>query len=468
MLEAVPARPQFFRPGAIPGHSPLLLALLLGGCSIYHPKPLTEETVATVLRKPSDKALQIEATKIHHPALRSVRIDLRDGINPDEAALVAVLLNPTLRADRDRSGLAQAQLVQAGVLPNPQVAWSNDDVIGGNTAGTINAFGLGASWDVTELLTLLPKIASARANTKAIALDVAWNEWQTAQSARLSALRIIGLTAQLRAAREGGDAIKENVALLTKATEAHEKTVLDLASAESTSRDARAAELAIEKQLETERIALNRAMGLPPEAQPSIESGALPTFVNPPAYEGLIVSLETSRLDLLGLKAGYTSQDEALRAAIIAQVPRINLGFTRATDTSNVQTLGFGLSVDIPIFDRNQGNIATERATRQKLFDEYADRVFQARADIATELANIRWLNRQIVENQKSIQSLEQLVSTAGTALQQGNGDAISYYQTRYELILKRIEFQQFKVQLAESVVGLEISTGRYLPFLHL
>jgi hypothetical protein len=68
------------------------------------------------------------------------------------------------------------------------------------------------------------------------------------------------------------------------------------------------------------------------------------------------------------MKAGYASQDETLRAAILAQVPRIGLGFTRAGDTSNVQTLGFGITLDLPTFDRNQGNIATERATRQKLF----------------------------------------------------------------------------------------------------
>jgi len=443
----------------------ILLSLGLAGCSIYHALPLTGDAVAAASHRPDDRALQLEAAQIHHPILRSVPLDLRDGINPDEAALIAILLNPTLRADRDRRGIAQAQLVQAGVLPNPQLTWGNDFVIGGNTAGTMTAFGLGGSWDVTQLLTLLPKLASARANTRAIALDVAWVEWQTAQSARLSALRVIGLTAQLKAAREGDDALRENVGLLRKAADAHEKTVLDLAAAEATSRDARAAELAIEKSLETERIALNRAMGFPPEARPPIEGDSLPTDVSVPSYEALIGGLETSRLDLLGLKAGYISEDEALRAAIIAQVPRINLGFNRATDTSNVQTMGFGISVDIPIFDRNQGNIATERATRQKLFDEYTDRVFQARADVATSLANIRWLNRQIVESRKSISSLEQLVKTAGVALDQHNGDAISFFQTRYDLILKRVELQQFKVQLAEAVVGLEIAAGRYLPF---
>ena len=34
--------------------------------------------------------------------------------------------------------------------------------------------------------------------------------------------------------------------------------------------------------------------------------------------------------------------------------------------------------IDIPLFDRSQGIIATESATREKLFDEYVTRVFQA------------------------------------------------------------------------------------------
>ena len=441
-----------------------VLSIPLSGCSIYHPQPLDHETVETILRQPDDQTLQVAMSQIRHPALRPVRVDLANGINADEAALVAILLNPALRADRDRRGLARAQLVQAGVLPNPQISWGTDYVIGGNTAGTVTAFGFGASWDVTPLLTLLPKIAAAKDNVKAIDLDIAWNEWQTAQGARLSVLRIAGLVAQIQAAREADDALRENVSLLRRATDLRYKTVLDLAAAEATSREAHSTVLAIEKQLETERIALNRAIGLPPESTPPVETVALPAEVTLPDYQSLVADLDNSRLDLLGLKAGYASQDETLRAAILAQVPRIGLGFTRAGDTSNVQTLGFGITLDLPIFDRNQGNIATERATRQKLFDEYANRVFQARADMVTEFANIRWLNRQIAETQKTIRTLEQLVDTAGVALAQGNADVISYYQTRFNLILKRIEFHQFKTQLAETVVGLEISAGRYLP----
>jgi outer membrane protein TolC len=191
----------------------------------------------------------------------------------------------------------------------------------------------------------------------------------------------------------------------------------------------------------------------------------LPSNLDSPPEAELIAGLESRRLDLLGLKQGYDSQDASLRTAILAQFPKISLGFNRAGDTSNVQTLGFGVTVDIPIFDRNQGNIATERATRQKLFDEYADRLFQARSDVATALSDIRHLNRQIAAGEKLVPTLQRLVDTARSALDQGNADVISYYQTRFNLILRQIEVLKLKQQLVETHIALEIASGRYRRF---
>ena len=64
---------------------------------------------------------------------------------------------------------------------------------------------------------------------------------------------------------------------------------------------------------------------------------------------------------------------------MLGQFPKVSLGFNRANDTSNVHTFGFGVTVDLPIFDHNQGAIATAKATRQQLYDEYVDRLFTAR-----------------------------------------------------------------------------------------
>lgn len=432
----------------------------LASCATFQPKPLD---ATGSLRMPDGKTLQIQASQLQHPTLRPVPINLRDGVSPDEAAVLAVLLNPTLKADRDRRGAAEAQLITAGVLPNPQISYTHDFLVGSKPPDTVSAFGFGASWDTSQLVTLAPRLTAARQNAQAVDLDIAWNEWQTAQAARTSALRVGALTRELEAARQADSALAADLATVRKALESHDKTALDAAAAETASRDAHSIVLQLEKELASERLALNRAMGVPPDTWLPVQNAVLLTTVHPPDYATLVENLEASRLDLLGLKAGYDSQNAALRAAILAQIPKIGLGFNRAGDTSDVQTAGFGITLDVPLFDRNQGGIATETATRQKLFDEYNDRVFQARADIASALSNIKYLNLQVAQTSQAVRSLEALVDTASTALNQGNADAISVSQTRHDLIQKRIELLQLRQQLGETAIGLEIASGRYL-----
>src|SRR5207247_2811730 len=63
--------------------------------------------------------LRIPASHFQNKSAGQLSIDLRRGIGPDDAATIALYSNPALRAIRDRRGLASAQLIQAGILPNP-------------------------------------------------------------------------------------------------------------------------------------------------------------------------------------------------------------------------------------------------------------------------------------------------------------------------------------------------------------
>src|SRR5205823_7058113 len=128
--------------------------------------------------------------------------------------------------------------------------------------------------------------------------------------------------------------------------------------------------LALEQEFEKQRLGLNKILGVEPETKVALRTGlTLPTRLAPPSQRELISDLESRRLDLLGLRQGLESQDATVRAAILAQFPKMSAAFVKASDTTNVHTTGFNVAVDVPIFDRNQGNIATERATRQRLRD---------------------------------------------------------------------------------------------------
>lgn len=433
------------------------------GISIFVADVGAESPVQTV---PSGGTIfQVPVSRFQNRSSEQLSVHLGRGIGPDEAAAIALYSNPALRAIRDRRGLAAAQLIQAGILPNPVVSYGRDFVSGGNTAGTVTAYNFTAGWEFSALVPFLPKQTAARKNFCAVDLDVAWQEWQIAVNARTAVYRVLGLDAEFAQAREATNSLQQNTDVVKKAVDAHEKTVLDLAAVESASQDSRATMLALQQEFEKQQLGLNKILGVEPETKVALRADLiLPTRLVPPPQRELFDDVASHRLDLLGLQQGLESQDAAVRAAVLAQFPKMSVAFVKASDTTNVHTTGFNVAVDVPIFDRNQGAIATERATRQRLRDEYNQRAFEARSDIATAVADIRSLDRQIAAAEEALPLLEKLVASAQTAIEQRNADVLSYYTARSNLLQKRIQLIKLQEQLLEAHTALEIASGHYLP----
>jgi outer membrane protein TolC len=320
---------------------------------------------------------------------------------------------------------------------------------------------------VTALITHDAKVAAARSGESAVRLDVAWKEWQAAAAARLAVFDLVALNAQLVEARAVRDRLIENLRVMRQAVDAGHKTVVDLAAAETATDDARAAVLALERETERQRVTLARALGLPAERELPVQSGVrLPARLDVPDASSFYGGLEERRLDLIGLHRGYDGQESTLRAAVLAQFPKVSIGVLPASDTSNVHTMGVGATIDLPIFDRNQGNIAIERATRQQLFDEYVDRVFTARSDVAAAVGDIRGLGGEIAAAEEAIPRAERLVESYRRALDAGNADVLSYYGALNDLAQKRIGVLKLKQQLVQAGVALELASGQFLPAL--
>src|SRR5438046_6042819 len=238
-----------------------------------------------------------------------------------------------------------------------------------------------------------------------------------------------------------------------------------ISPANTTSQESLSTMLGLEQKYKKQHLGLNRILGAEPEIRIALRDDlTLPARLEPPDERKLIADLESRRLDLLGLQRGFESQDATVRAAILAQFPKMSVAVTKATDTTNVKTTGFNIAVDVPIFDRNQGAIATERSTRQRLRDEYNQRVFEAHSDIAAAIADVRSLNQQIAAAEEALPLLEKLVSSAQTAVEQRNADVLSYYTARSNLLQKRIQLITLQEELLDAHTAVEIASGRYLP----
>jgi outer membrane protein TolC len=442
-----------------------VLILFVCGCAQYRAKPLTSAAVDNALAMRDSKVLRVQASALKHPIFQPVELDVERGLSPDEAAILAVIVNPSLRAERDQRAISAAQLLGAGILPNPTLTAGLDFPYDSSPPDNFTAYNVGLEWEITSLITRDAKVRAARATGASVDLDIAWKEWQTAEAAKVAAYDVIALEAQLAAAKQADERQSQNLVLVRKAVDAHQKTILDLSAAEAAAQDAHAALLSQQHDLAHQRLAMNRAIGVLPNSPISLRAGAqLPSHLDPPEMSGLLNGLEDHRLDLLALKRGYESEDETLRAAILAQFPKIGLGFNAARDTSDVKTLGFGVSIDIPLFDRNQATIATEDATRQKLFDEYTARVFNARWDIASAIEDIRATNLQIADAEAALPTLQKFADTYREALENGNADALSYFLAQTALANKQLAVIKLRQQLVEDWIALEIASGQYLP----
>src|SRR5260221_7742246 len=228
------------------------------GYQSYHAQPLLGLGREGKLRARSLNALEVDVAQLHHPLLPPIALSSKRGIGPDQAAVLSVLLSPKLVAERDRRGLAQAQLVQAGVLPNPSVGITRDFVTGGFTTGAFNPYGFNASWDVSSLVSHGAKVKAARTNVDAVSLDVAWTEGQTAESAKIAFYPVVGLGAQLSRAKSIETDQQATVTALQAAVDRHEKNVVDLAAAQAARQDSLTAILAIQQELDQRRIAAKK------------------------------------------------------------------------------------------------------------------------------------------------------------------------------------------------------------------
>ena len=444
----------------------IFLALLLAGCARYKPMPLSSSAVDQSLAPPDSNQIRLSAQSIKHPLLKPVSFDDRQGLTPDQAAILAVLANPSLRAVRDERGLAASQLLQAGILPNPQITFGEQYPYGGAIDGAVTASDIGLSWDVTQLISRDAKVRAAQANAASVDLSIVWQEWQIAQGAKAAVYDVVSLEAQLALARDIDQRQAQNLSIIRDAVDHHEKTMLDLTAAQDASLDAHATVLAQERDLQHQRLMLNKTLGVPPDAHVQLKSDIiLPDHLNALPAASILSGLEDRRLDLLALKFGYQNQEQTLRAAVLEQFPKINIGFSRQRDDTNVQSLGFAVTVDLPIFDRNQGAIAVETATRQKLFDEYVERVFEARFDVYSAIDDLAAISGQIAAEQAAIPS-QQFMDSYQDALDRRNIDVLSYYAAISSRAQKQLEILKLKQQLMDNQIALELAAGEYLPAL--
>ncbi len=431
------------------------LAAGLTGCARDHALPLPRRTDLKASLSRLDRV--VPSLGARDPP-RS--IDIGRPLTLDVIGLLAILNNPGLRTETGTIRVAQGQLVQATLLPNPSASLGYGQLVAG--PGTASSLAASLSEDIAALVTYRARVASAEAHVYQVNADLLWREWQVAQKARQLALDIFeeGRTIALLQREQrliGGEA-----AQVRKAIAAGNLTIAALApllAAEAAAGQSRAAEsLARLKNWQ----ALNALLGLLPRVRFAL---ARPVFTPlPRALDRLARSLPERRPDLIALHFGYNSAEENLRAAILGQFPAFSLGPSYGSDATKVVTIGPSLTFALPIFDRNQGHIAESRATRLLLREQYQDRLDSAVGTVHALRAQLRRLAADLARARKDTAAALALARTARRAFAQGNFDRrslVDYETTALERALQVVAFER---QIGEDRITLALELALGLP----
>ncbi len=432
----------------------------LSACASYR-----SQSLDTSPRAPEDlQATQVDPTQMPWPALRSHAFDPADGLDITETAMLAVANNPDLRIARDDAGIARAQAFSAGLLPDPQISLSTDHPSGNIPGSNINAFGLGISYDINALLRHSADKASAAAAQNQSELELLWKEWQTVAQARLLFVRSIEGARNLQLLEDELALFADRQARLRRALAAGNVTVDSVATDYSALGDVQQRIADQERKLNQTRHELNTLLGLAPSVRLRLVGDDVLPRIDAERMRALAPAIGRLRPDLRALESGYRSQEEKYRATVLAQFPALSLGFNRARDTSGIYTTGFNLSLSLPIFNGNKGNIAVEKATRQRLYDEYHGRLSAAVADIDAILEDRELAERQLADVRMSVAELERLSAHSQAAFQAGNIDVVAYVTQRDALLAKRMEAIALEQALREQEVSLQTLFGSQIP----
>jgi len=383
-------------------------------------------------------------------------IDLSNGLDLTEIAVLAVLGDPDLRAERARQGVAGAQAFAAGLLPDPQLTASLDDPNNQAAAGLVDAWGIALGYDIVPLITRQARLNAEHEYEQQIRLELLWREWQVIQQARLLAVRDrmetrrLALLDEMRVLYEGryrrsAQGLREgNVTLETSGIDL--SALLDNLSGIS----------AQKQQLNQTRHDLDHLLGLSPGSD--VPLSPLPD-IRPLTEEEIgaqIKELPQNRPDLRALAAGYQAQEARVRAAILAQFPSFNIGIGRARDTGGVQTAGVSIGLNLPLFSGNRGAIAVERATRTQLAEAYQARLTQTQADVRKLLDLQAIVAEQYQQLDDYVPQLRELVNRARQAYKRGDIDSLSFLSMESTWINKRLEVLALKQTQWETRIALE------------
>jgi outer membrane protein TolC len=355
---------------------------LIAGCASSSTRG-DYDTVRTLAEQRADlRVVERSPEKFEQPEQDVAKLLARP-LTAGAAVRIAFLNNRDLRAALRDLGVARGELVQASLLPNPELEAEVRFPVkrGGEHDGP--QWDLGLEFDLTQALLIPKRMGVAEADLEATRYRVAASVLDFGYRVRLAFYDVQALQQQLELQRTMLDALTASYEAARQLHAAGNITALDLATEQAAYEQARISVAEGEAELLDGRERLNVLLGVFGKGTEWQITERLPEPAKQEdELEGLEARAIETSLELAQARAELTAQ--ARRVGLTEAegwMPDLNVG-VRAEHDTEAWEIGPSLSGTLPLFDRQQGRVQSRESEFWALRERYVATAVAVRAAV--------------------------------------------------------------------------------------
>jgi len=451
-----------------PSHLSFLLAATLLGCASVKPTEARRDVAELVEQRVGLPDMVAEQQDARSRAQVRARVDERMArpLTLDAALQVAMLNNRELRAELEELGVAQADLVDAGLLANPVISGDLVNSTKGNGLGG----GLALSQSLLSVFLIPAKRRIAKTRLSQVVVRVGQSALVLARDVRIAYVRAQAAEQTTGLHRARTQAAELAAELADRQFEAGNINPLDHQLFAAALDHARVELADAQLAATVAREELTRLLGLWGEDIDWTFASPLADALPPEADLG---SLEQQgirdRLDLSAARTETQSVALALKLRRRGLVPEVNVGLSARNevgdDVGHEWVLGPSLSIEIPIFNPGHADIARIQAYLRQAEHRQQNLAIMVRSEIRVHRAELVAARRKVEYYQQKV--LPRAESVTDLTLQQYNAMQVGTYQlleTRTDQLEAHREHVEALRDYWVAHGELELAVGGRLP----
>jgi cobalt-zinc-cadmium efflux system outer membrane protein len=394
----------------------LVAAGLLAGCASLDPAPSFEQVRKDVAERTGREVRWNQGTAADAEVRLQVRRMLEAELTADQAVQIALLNNRRLQATYESLGIAQANLVQAGLLKNPifEGSYRFDD--GGGGDGVLE---MQVVQDFLDILLIPMKKRLAESQLQRARLEVTGEVMDLAHRVRTAYVRLVASQQAAQMWRTTVEAAEASYDVAQRLHKAGNMTDLDLSGQRALYEQAKLDLAAAEAGVLEDRERLNALMGLWGQNTTWRTVAQLPDIppdeLDPNDLEKQAVARS---VDLALARQNVQTAAASIGLDVAATVfQTVEGGFHAERDPGDLWQAGPMLVAPLPIFDQGQASSAAGKAEVRRRWEQYVALAVEVRAAARAARHRLVYTRPQALYYQQVMVPLRRQI-TAATLLQ--------------------------------------------------